>query len=1585
MNSARALCHCVMLLLTGGPLLLASHAAIAQDADGDGIPDEVERRIGTDPARGERFEIIFDDKAQGKGDTTISRGRRLAPDILDLSVANVAGNRYVWRIRFAADFASEGTVLILYVDADGDRGTGRQDKEGVRGTDIMYNVVNGRGGIQVHTNGIRERPELPPRWAIVADAVYFSDDLHLAQAGGRTQYRAYVLCHRQDPTSDSDVTPWTVVRCAGDSERLKPPLPFPENEGFAALPAWHELTYALKTAPGAVRLPLEGADLKGFVLQGDGDILAGAEEGASATLTVARTGRYYLAFELYDQPGAVEGIEVSRNGERIGTAAGFSPVRRRILFHTTRAIDVKKGDALQLRLAHATTNARLGGVLLLKKEPEPPALRIEHAATYLPIPDPGEEPVVAICWTTNRPAHGSVTLEVGGERFVVEEGRGTVNNHRVFLRQRLEAAGADGEKRTLDLAGLMRGESYEVRIQAWEEPDPQRLFPPQRAESEPIRVTGRRPQPKRAKPQRVELTVSEPTSVARKAWPVTSGVPLPQGALDDATRVQIIGPDGSPVLAQSRALAYWPDGSVKWLLADFAADTRADDVTTYVLRLGVEPAGLTGPLTVSDAAETVTITTGPMQVAIPKARFSPLEDVRIDANRDGRFDDSERVTAPPAPAFLVVREGDGTTLTTRVLPPDRLVVEDAGPVRCTVLIRGPLGAPDGRRRLRYVARLHFYVGQPWVRIIISLDNDILSPRMSNFTDAILRLNAPLAGTTCDFGVRRTFKIQQAPLRLLQDYDNRFLMPGLKVAGKRAPGYAYVARQPALLAFVRDFWRLYPKGFRVDGKGISVELLPELPVSQYDNERDRKLLERVYYWCDGGKYRLSSGVRVTTEVWLDFSAPSSSEPAAAEADWFQHRLFAAASPRHYCDSGAFGDLMPQRKGVFDVWNAQLAKAFQGFMKRRESVREYGFMNYGDWFGERTWNWGNMEYDTPWTLALQFVRSADLGFLWAGEPAARHSGDIDTIHDDARESNVGRVHVHCMGHTGGYFPAGYRDMGRGFTDGTCTISHTWDQGLFTYYMLTGDRGHLENARLVADQIAAYSTTNYDFRSERDCGWGLIAMMSAYRYTGDPFYLNAAHIMAATAVYKQQPDRGRWGHFIGECKHTPRHWGAKPFMTGILLKGLKLYDREAPSEHVKQAIIRCCDFLWRECWREKDLGFIYAQCSTFEDKGGPWTWTLVGEGLVYGYELRPTREHKELIVKAIQGNLYRAPCGSFGKSFTQGTIQWPYIMTALARHGIQSVEPLPEPKPPAKVLLRNEVVGSTDGTATFRAVVYNPTDQPLKCRLLLRDLPTGWTAKRGSELTWTASPGWSVGPPLVVSSKEPLTDRVALGRLVCTAGDVTDGEDAFVEPPRLLTLGARVGWLTDDEDPLLKAALSLGVEVERIPDLRAADLSPYRTIVVGDEAFNKNFAHVREAALRLQQFAASGGTVIVGQLNDEKWSLGFLPYDLVVDDAETTTGAIVSPPHPLFNRPNRIRDLRGIVSYDNIALAAGEWRALLRDESLRPSVVEANLGRGRFLVVMPSFDRQVGVDEPEDAKVARRCEQFIANLMAYAQGPP
>ncbi|HNZ39538.1 MAG TPA: hypothetical protein PKN69_08405, partial [Candidatus Latescibacteria bacterium] len=73
---------------------------------------------------------------------------------------------------------------------------------------------------------------------------------------------------------------------------------------------------------------------------------------------------------------------------------------------------------------------------------------------------------------------------------------------------------------------------------------------------------------------RPTIRVVEPSNHHREKWPVTASVPFPRSTVTSLGQVHLVDRCGSEIPAQRRIMATWPDGSVKWMLLDFAVDLK---------------------------------------------------------------------------------------------------------------------------------------------------------------------------------------------------------------------------------------------------------------------------------------------------------------------------------------------------------------------------------------------------------------------------------------------------------------------------------------------------------------------------------------------------------------------------------------------------------------------------------------------------------------------------------------------------------------------------------------------------------------------------------------------------------------------------------------------------------------------------------------------------------------------------------------------------------------------------------------------------------------------------------------------------
>lgn len=646
------------------------------------------------------------------------------------------------------------------------------------------------------------------------------------------------------------------------------------------------------------------------------------------------------------------------------------------------------------------------------------------------------------------------------------------------------------------------------------------------------------------------------------AMPVTFGVPFPRGCLARAEAVRVVV-EGRAVPTQTQIVARWfPDLSVKWLRVDSVVPRDAREL---VLEYGRE-------------------------VAAPAAG-----------------------TASPDPAAGLPREdlltltaADGTAY--RFSPATR-VLEESGAVKVVTRFAGPYVA-DGRTLFRGVLRVYRWQGVPAVRWDITLENDHVEQEMTAFRAFEMRLDGSPGQVTVGEGAER---VALAPgERVLQREDAEWVHEPSGARGKRLDGVVGTGDGAVVL---RHLWEQWPAAVGLEPGGLVLGLCPRLPEGFYAGRPDE---DRLYYALRDGLHTVRQGWSKTWEGW---TLPGQGPAAGALAGLAGGRMPVVSLPPQWVeDSGALGRLAVAVRAEFPGYDEALAANIEGFAAERDRGREYGMMNFGDWHGERQWNWGNLEYDLGHAFLTQFARSGNPAFRRHADAIVRHQRDVDTRHAAKDPRRVGQQWIHSIGHTAGYYDDHYKEMkvyaGTGWSDNR---GHIWAQGMLEHYLLGGDRRSWETGLLIADWAAGPQTTNFTFGLAREPGWMLKLVLSAYAATEDPFYLNAARIMAAEC-HRQSLASGDHGFFYHalsrghcDCPEGARHSGEAGFMLATLMTGLALYADVTGDPVAAADIAKTARFVVDTMWVPTEQGFRYTSCPQTQPSAGS-AWILL-HGLSFG----------------------------------------------------------------------------------------------------------------------------------------------------------------------------------------------------------------------------------------------------------------------------------------------------------------------------------------------------------------------------------
>ena len=225
-----------------------------------------------------------------------------------------------------------------------------------------------------------------------------------------------------------------------------------------------------------------------------------------------------------------------------------------------------------------------------------------------------------------------------------------------------------------------------------------------------------------------------------------------------------------------------------------------------------------------------------------------------------------------------------------------------------------------------------------------------------------------------------------------------------IEGHRAPGMVAVGdKERTVSVLLEDFWQSYPSTLQVDGARsdtarITVSLWsPEaeaMNFAHYDTIAHG--LEAAYEDVQPGM-STPVGTARTSTLWIT-SSPTGTPTMPTHANY-------VATPQYMHEKRAFGIWSLPRGTAED---ANLDSLMHFFMQQQEAHGWYGYFNYGDFMhtydnsrGEWRYDvggyaWDNTELGTPAMLWYQFLRTGNSDVWRMATRMTRHCSEVDTYH-------------------------------------------------------------------------------------------------------------------------------------------------------------------------------------------------------------------------------------------------------------------------------------------------------------------------------------------------------------------------------------------------------------------------------------------------------------------------------------------------------------------------------------------------------------------------------------------------------------
>ncbi len=745
--------------------------------------------------------------------------------------------------------------------------------------------------------------------------------------------------------------------------------------------------------------------------------------------------------------------------------------------------------------------------------------------------------------------------------------------------------------------------------------------------------------------------------------PVTGGVPIGPAAAPKGTRFVLYDSNAEPVPCQTTVLARWKDDSIRWLLLDFQARPTANRAERFRLCWGdsSDPVPHRAPVRIRDR-ENPSLISGEVLIAPTESALLRIAD---------RFDVRLTMTDSQGQGFKGIVES--------------VTADTEGDMRSTLVLAGALRTASGKRAFGFRMRASAYAGLTCVRLEPQILIDAKEGLFQHICELNLEFTAVEDNWTATIGGLPGWKAgPMSKVRLFQIDDQNYRLEGAEGRGSKAPGWAQISDSKGGLAIaVKDFWQQWPKSLEVGKEGIKVGLLPRFEPGTFAHMEP---WYKYQYWFQDNCYRLRTGQTPRWEIWLDLPGDGESLAKAANAP-----LVPAADPAQAIATGVWGYIAPAGSPGMEQYDAWAENLFDNaYCRSIEVQRDYGQMNWGDWFGERQCNWGNHEYDTPEHILIQFARTGDPKYFHVGNVAARHTSEVDVVqfvNDDLKKHfeqdlgghpaypvRPGMVHQHCVGHVSGFYSVEkIRELYVSFGTGNSArpylcldpynLGHIWTQGMVYNYFLTGDPWMKETVEKIAENLVRLvEDRKFDFRTGshvgRANGWTMLAIAGAYELDfNDKRFLDAMKLLADDALSAQDTHCGGWLWKLpsGHCDCQTKHVGEAGFIGSIRINGLCRYHRLSGDKRVLEPVKRGVTHLNNDTWMEQYSDWRYTSCPAT----GPISQTGVTiAALVNSVKLTGDREHLRILRKAWDAKFKRllvAPTARPGLGKTYSTIMY------------------------------------------------------------------------------------------------------------------------------------------------------------------------------------------------------------------------------------------------------------------------------------------------------------------------------------------
>lgn len=639
------------------------------------------------------------------------------------------------------------------------------------------------------------------------------------------------------------------------------------------------------------------------------------------------------------------------------------------------------------------------------------------------------------------------------------------------------------------------------------------------------------------------------------------GLPFKKGELKNALTITITDDKNNEYASQSKATAFWDDGSVKWLFTRFEADISANKCAEYLLHTDRCPEEFKG-INFADGI----LDTGSIKVKLGSGSYL-FDYIEYKAKK------YERAVNIP-----VLEDKRGNTYKSQI---ESWEVVESGKLTTILKCKGN-HILNNNKVYAFEIKLTFNRNKSDFEI---------GYRLINTADERLDIKSIVMSTEIENKgeIKATTGISNYKTRFTQSNGEEIFTyvdaEMLKFESNEHNAEVFYGTffgdlsndEAGITAAVYQAQQNFPKAVRLFKNKMEIMLVP-----------------------DGiGRVKMETGMAREQKVMYYFhTADEDIQSINNKTIIYQMPDKPCISPNVFKNSGVFPDVFA------DGYNYDIELFIMS--KADEHSRAYGMMSWGDspdmgytaqGRGKGALVWTNNEYDFPHACALQYVRTGTRRFLDYVIVSAQHWMDVDVCHYSSNPLLMGGQYEHTWGHV----------LGKHIV-----CSHEWVEGLLDYYHFTGDIEAYNTAIGIGENILRLLETpmfqNVGEANARETGWALRSLTALYLETNDERWLEKCDWI----VGHFEEWENKYGLWL--APYTDNTAIRVVFMISVAVGSLMRYYRVHPQEKIKGMILRAVKDLCDNARLENGL-FYYKELPSLKRLGNN---PLILEALTIAYEL-------------------------------------------------------------------------------------------------------------------------------------------------------------------------------------------------------------------------------------------------------------------------------------------------------------------------------------------------------------------------------